>query len=130
VDIADCLVDNQPNVVVLSGVLNYLEHPYTVLDQLLTLLCDHVIIDRTLFWGGPTDRLCVQSVPPSIYKASYPSWIFSTTRFRYHLDKEWEIVEEFESIDRLKAPIKIECRGLLLVRRNHHVERDPQGSQD
>ena len=75
-DIADCLADTEPNVVLLSSVLQYLEHPYAVFDQIQALACDLVIIDRTPFWAGSTDRLCVQSVPPSIYMASLPKLDF------------------------------------------------------
>lgn len=114
--IADCLVDTQPNVVLLSSVLQYLESPYTVLDQILELPCAHVIIDRTPFWSGPADRLCVQTVPPSIYPASYPSWIFSTPRFHAYLNEKWQIMAEFDSLDSLSAPVKAVWQGLILER--------------
>jgi putative methyltransferase (TIGR04325 family) len=121
-NIADCLTDTQPNVVLLSSVLQYLERPYTVLDQILELPCDHVIIDRTPFWAGPTDRLCVQTVPPSIYPASYPSWIFSRQRFHSHLHENWEIMVKFDSPDRLAGPIDLigfSYQGMIIVRSSH-----------
>lgn len=113
-DIKDCLTDTQPNCVLLSSVLQYLENPYTVLDQILELPCDHVIIDRTPFWAGPADRLCVQTVPPNIYPASYPSWIFSTPRFHAYLNDKWKIMAEFDSLDSLSAPVEAVWRGLIL----------------
>jgi putative methyltransferase (TIGR04325 family) len=116
-DITDCLADTQPNIVLLSGVLQYLERPYTVFDQILELSCDHIIIDRTPFWTGPTDRLCVQTVPPSIYPASYPSWIFSTPRFHTYLNEKWQIMAEFDSLDSLRAPVEAVWQGLFLERR-------------
>jgi putative methyltransferase (TIGR04325 family) len=115
--IAECLADTQPNIVLLSSVLQYLEHPYTVLDQILELSSDYIIIDRTPFWDGSADRLCVQTVPPSIYPASYPSWIFSTLRFHSYLNEKWQIIAEFESLDRLSAPVKAVWQGLILERR-------------
>jgi putative methyltransferase (TIGR04325 family) len=115
--LTDCLADTQPNIVLLSSVLQYLERPYTVLDQILELSCDYVIIDRTPFWAGPTDRLCVQNVPPSIYPASYPSWIFSTPHFHAYLNETWQIMEEFESLDNLSSPVKAVWQGLILERR-------------
>lgn len=114
--VEDCLSETQPNVIILSGVLQYLEHPYEVLSTLLGLSCDYVVIDRTPFHDGPIDRLCVQSVPPIIYVASYPSWIFSTQRFRSYLGKKWKIMEEFEGFDRLKAPIQAIWKGWIIVR--------------
>ena len=85
----------------LSSVLQYLESPYDVLAQVLALPCDHVIIDRTPFWDGPSDRLCVQTVPPSIYAASYPSWVFSRQLFRSQVGEEWRFVATFDGRDRL-----------------------------
>lgn len=117
-DIKDCLADTQPNVVLLSGVLQYIEYPYTILDQILEIPCDHIIIDRTPFWTGPTDRLCVQTVPPSIYPASYPIWIFSTQRFHTYSNEKWQIVAEFDSLDNLNSPVKAVWQGLVLERRN------------
>jgi len=114
--INDCLAQTQPNVIVLSSVLQYLERPYDKLRELLELHCDHIIIDRTPFWDGPTDRLCVQNVPPTIYPASYPSWIFSMQQFRAHLSNEWKVMTEFESLDRLKSPIQANWKGMILVR--------------
>ncbi len=118
-DIADCLADTQPNVVLLSSVLQYLEQPYTVFDQILELPCDHIIIDRTPFWAGPTDRLCVQSVPPSIYPASYPSWIFSKQQFHSHLNDEWQVMVTFDNPDRLPGPIDFAYQGAIIVRQKH-----------
>jgi putative methyltransferase (TIGR04325 family) len=116
--IDDCLVATQPNAVILSSVLHYLEHPYDLLRAALGLRCNHVFIDRTPFWDGPTDRLCVQHVPPSIYSASYPSWIFSMHRFRSHLPQNWEVVTEFDCLETLKGPVEMAYKGMILVRQN------------
>lgn len=116
-DIATCLAENLPNVIILSGVLQCLESPSDVLRTLLSCPCDHLIIDRTPFWDGSTDRLCVQYVPPSIYPASYPSWIFSTSRFHSYLNKEWDIIAEFTDPDRLPGPVEFAYRGMIAIRR-------------
>jgi putative methyltransferase (TIGR04325 family) len=116
--VEDCLAVTQPNVVILSSVIQYLEHPYDLLCGLLGLPCHHVIIDRTPFWDGPTDRLCVQSVPPSIYPASYPSWIFSTRRFQSYLYKDWEVVADFDALDKMEGPVDVAYRGMLITRRD------------
>jgi putative methyltransferase (TIGR04325 family) len=117
----DCLADTQPNVVLLGSVLQYLSNPYELLSDLQKLKSDHIIIDRTPFWDGPADKLCVQTVPPRIYPASFPSWIFSTTQFHTHLYNEWEVMEEFGGIDRLSAPVKVLSKGFILVRNQQHL---------
>jgi putative methyltransferase (TIGR04325 family) len=117
-DIEACLVETQPNVVLFSSVLQYLERPYAVLDQVLALPCEHVIIDRTPFWAGTEDRLCVQTVHPDIYAASYPSWVFSRERFHSHLQEEWETVVTFDDRDKLAAPVDVVYQGAVVVRRS------------
>ena len=114
--ITDCLAATKPNVVLLSSVLQYLESPYDVLAQVLALPCDHVIIDRTPFWDGPSDRLCVQTVPPSIYAASYPSWVFSRQLFRSQVGEEWRFVATFDGRDRLTGPVDVAYEGAIVAR--------------
>ena len=116
--VEECLAATDPNVVILSSVLQYLEHPYDTLMKLLTVPSDHVIVDRTPFWDGPADRLCMQHVPPSIYPASYPSWVFSADRFRSCLRDGWQIVAEFDSLDTLKGPVDLVYKGMILSRLN------------
>jgi len=117
-DIETCLYETKPNVILLSGVLQYLESPYEMLNKLLDLPCDYLIIDRTSFWDGSKDRLCVQQVPPSIYPASYPIWIFSEHNFLQHIQKrDFEIVAEFQSLDKIKAPIHAVWKGMMLERK-------------
>ena len=116
-DINACLAETQPNVIVLSSVLQYLEQPFDVLRTLLASPCNHLIVDRTPFWDGPEDRLCVQYVPASIYAASYPSWIFSLHRFRCLLNEGWDIVAEFDGFDRFASPVKTTWKGIIAHRR-------------
>jgi putative methyltransferase (TIGR04325 family) len=122
-DIDSCLADTSPNLVLLSGVLQCIEKPFSILDQILALPCDHIIIDRTPFWSGSNDRLCVQNVPPSIYPASYPCWIFSATLFHNFIENSgWQVIESFNSLDNLNAPVKTKWQGFILQsnrNRNH-----------
>jgi putative methyltransferase (TIGR04325 family) len=115
--VADCLADTKPNVVLLSGVLQCLEHPYTVFEQIQKIPCDHIIIDRMPFWADPTDRLCVQRVPPDIYAASYPCWIFAQSKFQAFLHETWQIITTFSSLDRLSAPVEVVWQGMILERK-------------
>jgi putative methyltransferase (TIGR04325 family) len=112
-----CLADSEPNVILLSSVLQYLEDPYELLDTLVAISCRWLIIDRTPFWEGSADRLCVQHVPHEIYDASYPSWIFSVTRFRSILSLNWNETASFRNIDSLSAPVPVTYRGLIATKR-------------
>jgi putative methyltransferase (TIGR04325 family) len=114
--IEECFKETEPNVILLSGVLQYLEQPYDLLDTLHSLPCEFMIIDRTPFSAGSADRICVQQVPCEGSPASYPSWIFSAQRFRSILSLHWEVVAEFDGIDRLPAPVPISHRGMIARR--------------
>lgn len=93
-DIEACLSETSPRVIIFSGVLPYLEKPYGVLEQALHLTFDVIIVDRTSCWRGKSDRLGVQKVPPHIFEAGYPIWIFSLDKFRDFFARH-EIVAEF-----------------------------------
>jgi putative methyltransferase (TIGR04325 family) len=112
-----CLTETRPNVLVLSSVLQYLEQPYEFLAAIDPF--PSVIIDLTPVHSGPRDRLTVQRVPPSIYPARYPCWIFSEERLLAALRKGFAVTAAFEShigrelrIGRLRA----NYRGYVLER--------------
>jgi putative methyltransferase (TIGR04325 family) len=115
-DVHECVTESPPDVALLSSVLQYVEYPFEIFSQLLLTSADTIIIDRTPFWSGSTDRLCVQTVPPHFYEASYPSWIFSRSNFESAIPSGWRILARFDSLDRLTAPVDITYEGILLVR--------------
>jgi putative methyltransferase (TIGR04325 family) len=93
----ECVEEITPNLLLLSSVLQYLEEPYKELDKLLKLDIPFVIIDRMMAHHFEGDRIVVQTVPPSIYEASYPVWLLSI----YNIEKciksnDYEIVSVFE----------------------------------
>jgi len=96
-DIAGCLPRRQPTVVILSGVLQYLPEPYAFLPELLQSRFPTIVVDRTLFREEATDRLVIQRVPPFIYPASYPAWLFSRPRFLEFMGQHYDRLAEFES---------------------------------
>lgn len=119
-NIETCLSDTQPNVILISGVLQNLENPYEILDKMLGLPIEYIIIDRTPFWDGPKDRLCVQRVPPTIYSASYPIWIFSEKIFLpYIQERKFETVAEFQGFDDIIAPVLIVWKGMIGKKKIH-----------
>lgn len=101
----------QPNVILLSGVLQYLQAPYEVLREIIKLRVPYIIIDRTGFTENDVDRLTIQRVPPWIYSASYPCWFFGKSGFMAVLQEHYELLTEFATLD--KANILSEYRGML-----------------
>lgn len=85
-----------PDVVLLSSVLQYLENPNDVIEQLNTLKSNYILIDRTAIIEREKDRITLQIVPPEIYEASYPAWYFNEDRLLKKFTN-YKLVKEFES---------------------------------
>ena len=90
--IVECLSENQPNVILLSSVLQYLESPTELISELNKVGALCLVVDRTPFALHGKDKLVVQKVPAAIYSASYPMWIFSQAEFERNLAKNWNMV--------------------------------------
>ena len=88
---------DQPNVLLLSSVLQYLADPFQWIDKMLALNIDNIIIDRTSFISGDTARITVQTVPEEIYKASYPCWFFHETAFLNTFTDRYDLIADFNS---------------------------------
>ncbi|MEI7821084.1 MAG: methyltransferase, TIGR04325 family [Verrucomicrobiota bacterium] len=98
--VEDCMAKHRPNVILLSGVLQYVAEPYTLLADLLRHRIGHVIIDRTAFLQSDRERLTVQQVPSAIYTASYPAWFFSETQFHAAITSAgYELIADFPGSD-------------------------------
>jgi putative methyltransferase (TIGR04325 family) len=95
-DLDSCMNASRARAILLSGVLQYLEHPYAVLQKIKSWRIKFVIVDKTPFQSGEKDRIVIQKAPDSIFKASFPSWIFSESKFRAFF-KDDVILESFES---------------------------------
>jgi putative methyltransferase (TIGR04325 family) len=97
--IQECMGIMQPNVVLFSSVLQYIQTPFELLKTAMGTEAQYIIIDRTPFSNSDKDELCVQHVSPQIYPASYPCWIFSEPRFRQFLLKQFKLIADFDGAD-------------------------------
>jgi putative methyltransferase (TIGR04325 family) len=93
--IADCLSERKPNVLLLSGVLQYLREPYVFLENVLKERIPYVIVERTSFACNQHDRLSVQYVPAWIYKASYPIWFLSEVSLHRIFAPHYQLICEY-----------------------------------
>jgi putative methyltransferase (TIGR04325 family) len=92
-------IENLPNIVFFSSVLQYLERPdiiFSLIDRKSSIT--DIVIDRTPFFCGENNKLVNQIVPASIYRASYPMWIFSQNWFKDLIKNNWNIFDEQMSI--------------------------------
>jgi putative methyltransferase (TIGR04325 family) len=99
--IDECLHVEQPNVLLLLTVLQYLPDPYAFLQKVLDREIPYVVIQRTAFTCDGRDRLTVQHVPAWIYNASYPAWFLSEPAFRESFAERYELICEYVAEEKL-----------------------------
>jgi len=115
--IEECLAESQPNVILLSSVLQYLERPLELIEKFSASKATCLIIDKTPFSSSNIDRLLVQKVPASIYSASYPMWVFSKSKFIQILEPDWRLITEVinpEGDVNSASGLKFSFHGMLL----------------
>jgi putative methyltransferase (TIGR04325 family) len=93
----EVLQNNEPQLLLFSSSLQYMEKPYELLEQIKQSQIPYLMIDRTAFINEPDDRLTIQKVPPAFYDASYPCWFFSEQKMNSFLLDTFEPVYGFES---------------------------------
>lgn len=93
----ECIIKQHPNILLLSGVLQYLENPYQWIEKFIALKVPNIIIDRTAFISGDHSRLTLQNVPDKIYQASYPCWFFNEHEFLNAFSEKYNLIAEFNS---------------------------------
>ncbi len=115
--ISECLQATKPNAVLMSGVLQYLEDPKSIMEDIARVGAGAMIIDRTPFSFDTRDEIVVQRVPPSIYAASYPMRIFSKSQFMDRLQPNWKMMASAlspEGMTRSTAGTSFTFEGMLL----------------
>lgn len=95
--IEEALAKNKSQLLLLSSVIQYFEHPYELVEKCLNYNFEYIIVDRTAFVESEKERITIQIVPESIYKASYPSWFLNERKFVNAFSKKYELINEFDS---------------------------------
>lgn len=113
-----CVTENNPNLILLSSVLQYINDPYHMVGVLNNTRINFLIIDRTPFYLGSKDKICIQKVPGSIYKASYPMWIFSEELLLAAFDG-WNVISPTQGPD----PLYFTSEGLPITFKGFIMER-------
>lgn len=105
-------------VLILSSVLQYLENPYQWIEKFIKYNFEYIIIERTAFIDCPKERITIQNVPESIYKASYPAWFFNENTFLNSLSNHYTLITDFDSgftsPTILEDGIKVSWKGFIL----------------
>ncbi len=109
---------SNPDVILLSSVLQYLEFPNQIIQTINDLQAEYILLDRTAIVERSTDRITLQRVPPDIYEASYPSWYFNED----HLIDKFNAYEKLFSFDSVIDP-KEWIDGELTYRKGFLLKR-------
>ncbi len=110
-DILSCLSDRQPDVILLSSVIQYMPDPEAVVREIIGHGFANILVDRTPFISGNSDRLTLQTVSPKIYSAKYPAWFLSEDRFRTFFIDKYDLIAEMDCKD--AANISSTFKGFL-----------------
>lgn len=89
---------NKPNVLLLSGVLQYLDEPFKWFADMLSRDFSYIILDETAFQIDENikTKVMLQHVPASIYSAIYPLNLFGQKEFKTFIAEHgYEIVWEW-----------------------------------
>jgi len=120
----ECFHHRQPEILILSSVLSYLQDPIQTLRHLLTFDFKWIIIDRTPLIAATSHRLTVQKVPPSIYnyKASYPCWFFDRHKLVDEFNQRYNLRKEFDAMGGITS---IKPDGEIAIFKGFVFERKP-----
>jgi len=107
------------NVILFSSVLQYLEDPFTFLQECVRHNFAHIIIDRTPCWMTPQkDRIMIQRVDPSIYDAQFAMRVFNYEKLLSVFEGGYEPWMEYVNEYNVDLP-RMKYRGFLLRSRNN-----------
>lgn len=104
--VEDFVDEHQADVILVSGVLPYLDKPNEVLAQLSQIGAKYIIVDRTAFSNKPD--LITRQNPESIYPGvSYPFRVFNYNNFIEKMrNVGYEKVLDFKSLDEASFDFK------------------------
>lgn len=97
--IDEALSYSEPQTLLLSGVMQYIEHPYDLIKSFLKYNFKYILVDRTFFIEDDKERIIVQQVPPAIYRASYAANLFNEKKFLdAFLSEGYTLISQFNSV--------------------------------
>lgn len=112
-------VRNQPpDVVLLSGVLQYLEDPLRVAAKVADLGATSIVIDRVPIVGLRQNRIAIQRVPKRLGKSAYPLWLFNRDSLLAPFAAKYTVISEHSAVDGAMSYgwRRIDFRGFILDR--------------
>ena len=91
------------NCLIFSGVLQYFENPYNVLESWIAKGIPFILIDKTTFIKAPVQRLTLHTIPGNNSKISFPCWLFNTSEFLKKFADQYELIADFPRHDHQRS---------------------------
>jgi putative methyltransferase (TIGR04325 family) len=109
----------QPNLIFVSSVLQYLENPYEWIEQFAATRVPYLLIDMQPVTDKQKDRITVQRVPASIYRASYSCHLLAKKNLLNALQQPYQLLESFDAW----AQVFRDCfyKGYFLARKSGEI---------
>jgi putative methyltransferase (TIGR04325 family) len=105
----------KPNVIIFSGVLQYLPNPYAILKKAINSRADYIVIDRNPFIVEGKTILSIQKVPKTIVDSSYPVWLFNESELKNIFLKKYKEITAFNAVDGIigYGQLKAQFKGIV-----------------
>lgn len=110
------------DIVLISGSLQYICQYREIISKVKKINPHYIIIDRILV--GNKKRICKQIVPETIYKSSYPVWIFLEEEIENFFGVDFTIVEkDISSVPEKAIFIDDQADSRYYVFENNHFQQ-------
>lgn len=93
-------VEGATDLVLISSVLQYLEKPYDVLNELMALNPKYIIVDLSVISDDlAKDTIAIQHIGKAIYgkEVSYPCWFFNKQNLMKQFKDKYQIIIDQDS---------------------------------
>ena len=106
--------ERKPDVLLISGTIQYLNEPFAFLDKAISKGIEYIVIDRSPFTQHPA-YVQVQQVRKPIYDASFPIHIMNYNEFVHKLSSKYKLWFRFPSVD--KKIGEADALGMVFIKK-------------
>jgi putative methyltransferase (TIGR04325 family) len=95
--ISQAVVSYKPNIAVMSNILQRVEHPFDIVNELAALDIPYLFIDRMPVITSKNNLITCGKLPAVSNEKCFPEWHFSETAFKQALQTKYRIINEFDA---------------------------------
>jgi putative methyltransferase (TIGR04325 family) len=117
-NVDDCLKEQHADTILLSSVIQYLEKPYGMLQEIVERKFKYIVFDRTPFLEQGEDKIMVHVVSPDIYKATIPTWLLNMNKFMTFFADKFELIADFDNFSQaVNNQVTINWKGFIFIKK-------------